>query len=701
MMGVNNLLNIGNHALFANQVAISTTGNNVANVNTDGYSRQSVRFDEFAPLNGRPGQIGMGAYAAEVYRNFNRFVENAYLDRFTQQQRWEEQSTALNTVQSLFNESNRKGISSAITEFFKQWNNLAGSPDDTAIREALVSQSDNLALLLRDAKDTLKATQDEMDQYIRQSVDDVNNIVKQLRSVNKQVAANTMPGNNANSLMDERDRLVRKLASYVDIKVLDNGPSDFQVLLGGDHNLLSYDGDYSLQIKGPGVEQKLYSQNVTSELNFSGSDSYEYTLEYVNENQFKVSLDGGKSWVRNDDGSLQMFTTPPIGESLRVKNLEISFSDPNRAEGDTVLHQPGDTFTIVPKNALYWSSPTRGPINITPQRYMDGRVNPDRLTEGKLAAYYDVRDYHVGQYSDRLDALAESLIWEVNRLHSQGVGLIPTTGWAGTNTVREVDQPLGSGMAGMPFYDRLTQGSLNLYFYDSKTGETLSTGTVDFDPTTTDIDQFDPSKHSLTDVVEALNNSFPDPRNPGQNLIKAEIVGGKVQITAADGVNFSAGSDTTGLLAGLGLNTFFSGTNATNMAINPAINENIHLINSSSVDGNTEANNGDGAIASLIAKLATKDVKVSTVWETSTQSLSSYYIRLVGVVGSDASNAMFNQKYNNTLSGELEEKAASISGVNLDEEMTNLIRYQHSYTAAAKLITTADKMMEIVLGLKQ
>ena len=89
-MAVNTLLGIGNSALFANQTALNVTGNNIANVDTEGYSRQTVRFDDLRPQDSRPGQIGQGVYAAEIYRNFNRFVENSFLNRFTQQQRWSE-----------------------------------------------------------------------------------------------------------------------------------------------------------------------------------------------------------------------------------------------------------------------------------------------------------------------------------------------------------------------------------------------------------------------------------------------------------------------------------------------------------------------------------------------------------------------------------------------------------------------------------
>ena len=99
-MTINSLMNIGKSALSATQTAISTTGNNIANLNTVGYSRQNVRFVDNVALNVRPGLLGQGVSAAEIYRNFNQFVENSYLDRFSQQNRWAEQSTIMASVES-------------------------------------------------------------------------------------------------------------------------------------------------------------------------------------------------------------------------------------------------------------------------------------------------------------------------------------------------------------------------------------------------------------------------------------------------------------------------------------------------------------------------------------------------------------------------------------------------------------------------
>lgn len=689
-MAVNTLLNIGNSALFANQTALSVTGNNIANVDTEGYSRQSVRFDDLRPQDSRPGQIGQGVYAAEIYRNFNRFVENSFLNRFTQQQRWSEQSTILQSVQNIFNEANTDGISAQLATFFASWSKLAGKPEDEATRQNLLTQADNLAKLIRNANDTLSNVQHEMDDYINQSVTQINTYLENLRKLNKQISASYVEGvNTPNSLYDERDKLVRKISELIDVRVVDNGPRDFQLFTASGQPLLQGEAEYSLRVGAPYYEKQC--RNFDGELTFSGSDAHEYTLEVLEGNRFRVSLDGGQSWLRDESGQISTFDVPPAGESVKVKNLEISFAN---ADGSSAALMPGDKFTIIPKTNVQWCSPTREPLNITPQSFDSGEDNPDRIGGGKLAAYFSVRDYHVGRYQDKLDALTNTLIWEVNALHSQGSGLEALTNMQGTYGVDDITEPLGSPFSSLAYKDKLTAGSLSVYFYDADTGQSLDTGVPLVFSGPHGGPNFDPEHHTLQDVADAINASYP-------GKLTATIQGGKLHVEAADGYTFRMGADSTGLMAALGLNTFFQGSEAEDISLNPLLLKNPQYVNAHSVDGMSEGNEGDGIIAARIAQLATKDLTISTMWENSNTSLTGYYASLVGLVGSETQTAMFNESYNTSLAEDLDTQSASISGVNLDEEMTNLIKFQHSYTAAAKLITTADQMLETILGLKQ
>jgi len=694
-MALSILMNTGKNALLANQVALDVTGNNIANVNTEGYSRQSVRFDEIKPLDRNPGQIGLGAYVSEIYRNFNRFLENAYLERFTDQQRWSEQATVMGSVENVFNEANRDGIASQLSAFFTAWNTLAANPENRAAREALLAQAENLAHVLGDTRGALESMQSEMDDYIEQGVEEVNAILDEIAAINKEIDRVETAVNTPNTLYDNRDQLVRKLASLIDIKVQDNGKGDFAIFTEAGQPLIHDQSVFKFVIQGPRVEKQ--TESFMGELVFSGSDSHEYTLEFVDDKNFRVSLDGGRSWLRDENGQISTFEVPGEGQSITVKSLEISFDYTGDAAGDTF--HAGDKFSIMPKTGIYWDSPTRDPINVTPQIMSDGTEDSSRLTGGKLPAYFNVRDDGIGAYIDKLDALAKSLIWEVNRLHSQGSGLSAMTDIQGTYSVADTGLPLGTMVSGLTFGQKLTDGSMTLHFYDEN-GDLIPSATgnawiLDFGNN----ENFDPQTHSLQDVVDALNNLKGQ---GGKQMLTATIEGGTLHITAEDGVSFKMGTDNTGLLAALGLNTFFQGSSAYDISLNPLLERNTDYVNAHGVDGqDAEGNVGDGIIAARIAQLATKEVTITTMWENTTCSLGDYYAGLVGLVGADAANANFNNEYNTSLADELESQVSAISGVNLDEELTNLIRFQHSYTAAAKLITTADQMLETILGLKQ
>ena len=175
-----------------------------------------------------------------------------------------------------------------------------------------------------------------------------------------------------------------------------------------------------------------------------------------------------------------------------------------------------------------------------------------------------------------------------------------------------------------------------------------------------------------------------------------------VNSAAGSNLQFAFGTDSTGMMAALGMNTFFTGSDASTLAVNSQLHGNVNYIAAGQVNGQQQINKGDNANATAIGKLADTNVTISTVWKTTTnQTISQYYASLVTTVGADTRLAKTNSEYHKTLTSDLDTQVSSASGVNLDEEMANLIKFQHSYTAAAKLITTADQMLQTLLGLKQ
>ncbi len=709
------LMTIGESALSAAQAWISVTGNNIANVNTEGYTRRYVDQRDAGGIQKRPGQEGLGTNAQQVLRYFDQFLEGSYVDQMTNSSRWNEFNDVLASVESLFNESNVNGISSELNEFFKAWNDLALRPDDVASREDLLAHAATLTDLVNNTMTSIRRIQNEMNVSIQENVDHINDIAVAIADLNRQITLNTVDGiSNPNSLLDQRDQYVRELAEMIDVEVIDSGKGDFRVQLSTGQPLVDNITSYSLSFDNARAENHLMpGSKYEGEVEFDGQDEFEYTVEIVEggnagKAQFRVSIDGGKTWLKDMDGNeihYDILDKDNDGkvDPVLVKDIQISFT---KTENFTA----GDRFNIVPKKALYWIEPTRGPENITTQIDLNGNANKDRITGGTMTAYFAIRDDNCGRYIDELDAFVSSLIWEVNRIHSQGSGLQLLTNVTGDQQVQDPTQALGTPTAVTPFYNRLTEGNLTLHFFDTVTGDYLQASQLDFSGFTpvdgsAAQENFNPTKHSLEQVVDALNNIEVElPDGSKEKPIAAYIEDGRLIIKAntEKNINFATGNDSTGLLGALGINTFFSGDDAESLAVNAAIRRNANLVVSGQVDGQRQINEGDNKMANAIANLSSKDVTITTFWKTKTnQSLSEFYATLVTTVGSDKRMADTNAKYHQTLTDDLWERVQSVTGVNMDEEMANLVQFQHNYTAAAKLITTADEMLQTILGLKQ
>lgn len=707
MPGVNSLLNLGQTGLFASQSSIQTVGNNIANVNTIGYRRRTVRLEEAMSINFAPGQIGTGVRAAEVVRSFDRFIENTFNDKSSSSSRWSTIYQEMRSLDSLFNEANLDGMNAAMSSFFGAWNDLAANPASYPARETLLSQTKSILTLLNSADEQMTALQRQADNYIQQDVTRANGILRSIATFNRQINEQQVDGvNNVNELYDQRDLLTRELATIIDINVIDKGAGNITITTKAGQTLVDRESHFHLSFENAKSFKNLTpASNFDGQIYFSGSDEYEYTFEVVSGGQvsnggsaalMRVSLDGGKTWLRDENGDELRVSARPEDGAVAVRNLTVWFGTGNDSGGTPANNlRAGDSFTIVPKKALYWYQTASNPENITPQIGLDGKDNERRIVGGSLGGYFNFRDDYIGKYRDKLDAFAESLIWEVNRIHSQGAGLVHHDAVVGTYSVRSDSMALGTPESGLAFGDKLAAGSTMIHVYDKTSGEYVTGAALDFSSGAGQLN-FDPSLHSLEDVRDAINRTF-------SGVLRAEISNHQLTITSADGTTqFEFGEDTTGLWAALGVNTFFDGSNARSVSLNSSLSQNLGHVNTGHVNGAGETNKGDNTTALTMTKLEAKRVSISTIHSGSiSETLSSFYNSLVAEVGGDTKIAQFNFAYQKALADDLDRRQQEISGVNLDQEMSDLIRFQHSYTAAAKLITTADQMIQTLLGLKQ
>jgi flagellar hook-associated protein 1 len=697
MAGINTLLSIGRSALNASQVAISVTGTNISNVDTEGYSTQTVNLSDSAYTD--------GVDIDGVTRSYDSFVEAQYLEKIASRDRWQSLYNGLTGVESLLNESNTDGISSQLSTMFSDWSNLTSSTASNAATTTMLEDTDTLLSLLQSTSDSLASLKSSAQSAISDDVDTLNTLASQVAALNKQIGSATSGTESYNSLLDSRDSLIEQMASLVDVKVIDNGGSDLSVYLTSGQTVVDGSTSYTFSYENGHTVRQLSSSSIASDSDVqcysSGSDSSEYTIKVVSAGNvnsgatFQVSLDGGKTWLTDDTGNVQIYSASSEDGKVKVGDLDIWFGTTSNASSiSSSTLNVGDTFTLVPKKALYWYTSAGTPEIVSPQQYSDGTDNSRRLTGGSLCGALELVDTYVGSYENTLDSFTESLVWEINRLYSQGTGSTAYTKCSGTYSADETNVPLGSAASGLTYSSRLTSGASMLYIYNSSTGALASSAAIDFSSLHASSSNFDPTTDSLDDVATAINNTYG-------GLLTATIVNGQISLASADGYEFRFGDDTSGLYAALGLNTLLTGSTISDVAINSVMTSDTSKVCIGSVGTGGLVASGDTSTATALAALADTEVTFSINGKTvGTQTLSDYYNTLVGTVGSDTSSANYQYTYQSTLADSLSEAKLAVSAVSLDEELTKLIQYQYSYQAAAKLISTAESMYEIILGMK-
>ena len=705
MYGPNSILDMGRGALFASQTALQVTGENISNINTPGYSRRTVRFAEGISIDGNPGQMGTGVEAAEVQRHFNSFVEREYLGKATSRERWEALYESLHTTETIFNESQGLGVSDALSKYFQSWSDLTQRPEDYGSRQDVLNNAETLISTLSQMDSDLGQMQQRVEDLIQQDTNRANEIMSQIADINRQIGIHDIPGqNNANALYDQRASLTRELSEILDVNVIDKGQGDYTITTQAGQTLVDGNTHYALTFESSQVMQQLNADSTfDGEVYYSGNDNHEYTLQVIDGGSvsngggaatFRVSLDGGKTWLKDDEGQERVFYARPDERKVQVQDLTIWFgsaSDPLSDPSQPLME--GDTFRIVPQSGLYWNQNTSLKENITPQQHFNGEDNTQRITGGRLAAYFGYRDQYIGNYRDSLDAMTKSLIWETNRRHSQGVGLEKFAFTEGTYAVAGDNIALGSDSSGLTFSDKLQPGSSMMYVYNVDTGLLVSGAALDWSDASGQ-QNFDPGTHTMTDAAAAINRTFG-------TYMTASVVNHKLRVEAKDGYQFAFGTDSTGVMAALGMNTFFQGDSAASISLNEKLTSDLDYLCTGHVNGAGEGNQGDNITAQLMAELKDTEIEMNTARQGNTkQTILEYYNGLVGRVGTDTATASFNFQFNKALADDLDERQQEVAGVNIDEEMSNLIKFQHSYTAAAKLITTADQMLQTLLSLK-
>jgi flagellar hook-associated protein 1 FlgK len=296
------------------------------------------------------------------------------------------------------------------------------------------------------------------------------------------------------------------------------------------------------------------------------------------------------------------------------------------------------------------------------------------ITGGAMGAELAARDEILTGYMSQLDELAVTLINETNRIHSLGQGTSRFTQITSNNGVPNTSFVFAETAGAFPTAE-ITKGTLRVTVYDS---EDNVAGTYDID--------IDPSKDNLNSIIQKI--SAADGDMAGGKLQANVSLDNTIKISTEAGYTFAFTEDTSNFLVAAGLNSFFSGTGAGDIQLSTQIQENNLYI----ATGKSDAD-GDNTVARDIAGL-----KYEKVFENQGITIDGFYSYFVtGIAAEKQQVDTFVTTVKYSLS-ELELKMEEIQGVSMDEELTNLMRFQRSYEASARFITTVDSMIDKLIN---
>ena len=353
-----------------------------------------------------------------------------------------------------------------------------------------------------------------------------------------------------------------------------------------------------------------------------------------------------------------------------LSNL-ISIKVKQQSDGEVTVYAGGDYLVFNGETHHVDVSQASNQGSTVSTLTVEGSNGPLALGNGQVAGLVTSRDTILGGFLNQLNSFAGTLANEFNKVYSSGQGL---TGYQSVTSERGVDsssEPLDA--AGLPF--NVVNGSFQVQVYNTKTGLT-QTSNIRVDLNGLDTDS------TLQDIADQLNQvSGVSASINGQGKLTIQSTGADQQI--------AFGSDSSGFLAAIGINTYFSGTNAFDIGVSQTLAADPGKFAASQGGIGQDTNNAQQLAGFLNTPLTSQNG----------DSISDLHASLVNQTSQAASVATANANAASTVQASLVSQNTAVSGVSIDEETINLLTYQKTYEASAKFIAVINTLFDTLVNL--
>ncbi|NUN07326.1 MAG: flagellar hook-associated protein FlgK [Bdellovibrio sp.] len=257
MSKISAMMDTGKRSLMNSQTALQTVGHNIANKSTEGFSRQRVELMSNQPIGEGNLQIGMGARAGVVTRVNNPWLEKQIQREGMSMGYQDSRTDALSRVEQIYNEQNNKGLNQYVTDFFNSFRELSNNPESLASRTMVRESAQAMSKDFGRVVSQLKAVQEDLDGQVKTSVDEVNQIAKEIASLNEKIQMIEVQKTPANDERDRRDLLIKKLGEKIDISWAEGRDGMVTITAGRTGILVSGIGSSELKAAQTGERDRM------------------------------------------------------------------------------------------------------------------------------------------------------------------------------------------------------------------------------------------------------------------------------------------------------------------------------------------------------------------------------------------------------------------------------------------------------------
>lgn len=304
------------------------------------------------------------------------------------------------------------------------------------------------------------------------------------------------------------------------------------------------------------------------------------------------------------------------------------------------------------------------------------------ITNGELGGTLIMRDQELRELGNRMDEFAQALIYNMNRIHTQGHGRQGiNTELSATNWISDSSAALNT--EGLPF--SFEDGSFNLLIFDSDEA-LIETVTIPVDASTAG------AETTLDDIVSAINTNT-------SGVTASVNANGALTLTPDPGVSFSFDDDTSGVLTALGMNGFFTGDSAASIQVSQHLLDNSLLISSGGYHPDEALDTDMLAPGNNSAALAMADLRTEAILSGNTENMNQHFESTIVRVGINARSNLETLAVEEAFVTDFQNRRQEVSGVNLDEEVTALIQYQRAFEASARIVSTVDIMLNTLINM--